>query len=183
MSKNYIEMLESELAAANMRIASLEEQVTKDELTGLGNRRGLNMYLPKALSNADRSSANLAVIAIDIDHFKRVNDVHGHSAGDAVLQRVARVIQSVIRTGDCAFRQGGEEMTVIATTTHEGATTLAEKLRAAVECIHDVNEIPVTISLGVTMAKGDDSEETLMERADKALYEAKDNGRNRVELA
>jgi diguanylate cyclase (GGDEF)-like protein len=155
---------------------------TLDELTGLGNRRGLNEHLSRALSQADRQQTDLTLIAIDIDHFKKVNDTHGHITGDKVLQRVATAIQHVIRGGDSAFRQGGEELTVLAVTTYRGAAILAEKLRNAVEISHNAGGVPVTISLGVAMARLGDTSEKLAERADAALYAAKNNGRNRVEL-
>lgn len=182
MSEERIKELEFELGAAYSRISHLEKMATLDELTGLGNRRGLNEHLGRALSQADRQQTDLTLVAIDIDHFKVVNDTHGHITGDKVLQRVADAIQRVIRAGDYAFRQGGEEMTVVAVTTFKGAAILAEKLRNAVECSHAAGEIPVTISLGVSMARLGDTSEKLAERADVALYAAKNNGRNRVEL-
>lgn len=177
-----IKELEEQLGAAYLRIGELETQMTQDELTGLGNRRGLNESLRKALSQADRNGSDLTFIAIDIDHFKAVNDTHGHDVGDLVLQRVANTISSVIRAGDYAFRQGGEELSVIATTSFKGAEILAEKLRAAVASSHERDEVSVTISLGVAMAHLKDTSEALSKRADEALYRAKDAGRNRVEL-
>jgi diguanylate cyclase (GGDEF)-like protein len=182
MDEERFKEMEFELGAAYSRISWLEKMATLDELTGLGNRRGLNEHLGRALSLADRQSSDLTLIAIDIDHFKDVNDTHGHIAGDKVLSRVAAAMQRVIRGGDCAFRQGGEEMTVVAVTTFKGAAILAEKLRNAVECSHTAGEPPVTISLGVSMARLGDTNEKLSERADAALYAAKNNGRNRVEL-
>jgi diguanylate cyclase (GGDEF)-like protein len=175
--------LQEQLGAAYERIRQLETLATLDELTGLGNRRGLNEHLAHALSAADRQQSDLTLVAIDIDHFKKVNDTHGHDAGDAVLQRVGAAIQRVIRAGDYAFRQGGEEMTVVAVTTFKGAAILAEKLRSAVETSHGTDEIPVTISLGVSMARLGDTSEKLAKRADEALYQAKAAGRNRVEIS
>jgi diguanylate cyclase (GGDEF)-like protein len=178
-----IKELEEQLGEAYLRISQLEALNLTDELTGLSNRRGLNTQLPKSLSQADRNGSDLTFIAIDIDHFKAVNDTHGHDAGDAVLQRVAKTISTVIRAGDYAFRQGGEEMTVIATTSFKGAEILAEKLRAAVAGSAERDEIDVTISLGVAMAHLKDTPEALMKRADDALYRAKLNGRDRAEVA
>jgi diguanylate cyclase (GGDEF)-like protein len=176
-----IEELEFQLGAAYARIRELEKLSLLDELTGLGNRRGLNAHLGRAVAQADRQHTDLAFVAIDIDHFKLVNDTHGHDVGDKVLQRVGRILQSAIRAGDYAFRQGGEEFSVIAFTSR-GAVLLAEKLRQAIEDGHQSNEVPVTISLGVSMARIGDTAERLTKRADEALYRAKESGRNRVEI-
>ncbi len=178
-----IKELEEQLGEAYLRISHLERLNLTDELTGLGNRRGLNQHLPKVLSQADRNGSDLTLIAIDIDHFKAVNDPHGHDVGDSVLKRIAKTIATVIRAGDYAFRQGGEEMTVVASTSHKGAQILAEKLRAAVADSAEYGHVSVTISLGVAMANLKDSPEALTKRADEALYRAKNAGRNRVELA
>lgn len=174
--------LEFELGAAYQRIGHLEKLATMDELTGLGNRRGLNEYLGRALSQADRQQTDLTFVAIDIDHFKKVNDTHGHGVGDSVLMRVAAVIQQVIRGGDAAFRQGGEEMSVVAVTSYRGASLLAEKIRSSVEDSHQSDDPAVTVSLGIAMARIGDAAEDLVKRADEALYKAKENGRNRVEI-
>lgn len=177
-----IKELQFELGAAYDRIRELEKLATLDELTGLGNRRGLNDHLARALSQADRQQTDLTFVAIDIDHFKAVNDTHGHDVGDAVLQRVADTIKRVIRAGDYAFRQGGEELSVVAVTTFRGAAILAEKIRNAIEDSHQSDEVPVTVSLGVSMARLGDTSEKLAKRADEALYAAKNGGRNRVEI-
>lgn len=182
MDDERIKELQFELGAAYDRIRQLEKLATLDELTGLGNRRGLNEHLTHALSQSDRQQSDLTLVAIDIDHFKSVNDTHGHDVGDKVLQRVAGAISRVIRAGDYAFRQGGEELSVVAVTTFKGAAILAEKLRHAVEDSAQPGDVPVTISLGVSMARLGDSIEKLSKRADEALYAAKNNGRNRVEL-
>ena len=178
-----IKELEEQLGIAYLRISELEKTNLTDELTGLSNRRGLNTQLPKSLSQADRNGSDLTLIAIDIDHFKAVNDTHGHDVGDAVLKRVAKTISAVIRVGDYAFRQGGEEMTVVASTSHKGAQILAEKLRSAVAESAEYGHVSVTISLGVAMANLKESAESLTKRADEALYRAKLTGRNRVEVS
>lgn len=177
--------MEFELGAAYSRISHLERLVTLDELTGLGNRRGLNSHLGRALAMADRQQTDLTFIAIDLDKFKKVNDTFGHFAGDTVLKGVAEAIQKAIRSGDYAFRQGGEEFSVIAQTTFRGSALLAEKIRVAVEGIYESDdEIPcfVSVSLGVSMARVGEVSDALVQRADEALYRAKRKGRNRVEL-
>jgi diguanylate cyclase (GGDEF)-like protein len=174
--------LEFQLGAAYDRIRELEKLATLDELTGLGNRRGLNEHLARALAQADRQQTDLTFVAIDIDHFKKVNDTHGHDVGDAVLQRVASTIERVIRVGDYAFRQGGEELSVVAVTSFRGAALLAEKIRQGIEDSHQTGVVPVTASLGISMAHIGDTVEKFAKRSDEALYRAKENGRNRVEL-
>lgn len=123
---------------------------------------------------------------VDIDHFKNVNDTHGHGVGDAVLAEVAATVRSQTREIDVVARYGGEEITVIApeTTLLEGAA-LAERIRATVECLlvkHDGAEVRVTVSIGCAEFSGaDSSSEALVQRADAKLYAAKGSGRNRVE--
>lgn len=177
-----IKELEYELGAAYDRIKHLEKLSTVDELTGLGNRRSLNRHLAQALSQADRQQTDLTFVSLDIDHFKQVNDTHGHDAGDAVLQRVAATLNRVIRASDCAFRQGGEEFSVISVTTFRGSAIFAEKIRLAIEDSHRGGEVPITVSLGVSMARIGDAAEKLVKRSDEALYKAKESGRNRVEI-
>ena len=181
--KEKIRDLEFELGAAYQRITHLEKLATMDELTGLGNRRGLNAHLSRELAQADRYKTDLTFVAIDIDHFKQVNDTHGHGVGDAVLMRIAEVLRQVIRGGDAAFRQGGEELSVVAVTSYRGAALLGEKIRATIESSHQRDNDPaVTVSVGVAMAGLGDTAEDLAKRADDALYKAKENGRNRVEI-
>lgn len=182
MDDDRIKELEFELGAAYQRINHLEKLATMDELTGLGNRRGLNEYLERSLSQADRHKTDLTFVAIDIDHFKQVNDTHGHGVGDAVLMRVAAVIKQVIRGGDAAFRQGGEELSVVAVTSYRGASLLAEKIRSSIEDSHQSDDPAVTVSIGVAMAGIGETAEKLAKRADEALYKAKESGRNRVEI-
>lgn len=174
--------LEFQLGAAYDRIRELEKLATLDELTGLGNRRGLNKHLSRALSQADRQQTDLTFVAIDVDNFKQVNDTHGHDVGDAVLQRVAATLNRVIRASDYAFRQGGDEFSVIAVIGFRGADIFAEKFRQAIENSHRDDEVPITVSLGVSLARIGDAAEDLVKRADEALYKAKENGRNRVEI-
>jgi two-component system, cell cycle response regulator len=174
--------LQDELRARN---AELEQLVTTDVLTGLRNRRFLSAELERAVSRARRHGLGLAVLLLDIDHFKRVNDEHGHAAGDEVLAAVAVRMGAALRTEDVLARWGGEEFLALAPDTGQvGAAVLAERLRAAVAAepvavLPDL-EIPVSISVGwTTFAHGDD-DQAMLRRADEALYEAKDAGRNAV---
>lgn len=160
-----------------------------DMLTGIPNRRLLQQTLRRDADRAMREHAAYAVLMVDIDHFKAVNDTHGHLAGDAVLRHVAHLLQARLRGQDMVGRWGGEEFLVLLpSTTREGAERLAQTLRANVSdapCHHDGVTLPVTVSIGVcadTLQPGDRAR-LLVDAADKALYAAKANGRNRVEHA
>jgi len=173
-----------DLEDANQRLRVL---ATTDELTGLLNRREALNRLAKAWANADRHGVPLSVIALDIDHFKRCNDTHGHAVGDMVLREIAHTMRDACRTTDELCRVGGEEFLVICTGTALDALAAAERLRSAVATTpirHGSSELTVTVSLGVaerapTMLTPDD----LLRIADEALYGAKAGGRNRVHAA
>ncbi len=150
-----------------------------DSLTGLGNRRLMDIMLPKSLARAVRFRKNLSVIMLDIDYFKKYNDTHGHVAGDKLLSDVGRIILGKTRDGDFSVRYGGEEfLMVLHETDLEGARLLAETLRKTFEA-----ELGITMSLGVAQYSDRLREdEKLIAAADEALYRAKENGRNRVEV-
>ncbi|MFT7775390.1 diguanylate cyclase [Roseateles sp.] len=176
----------AELQAAN---AALEHLATRDPLTGLHNRRSLDARLAEALALDRRyGAANGRVhglLLIDVDHFKQVNDVHGHPAGDAVLRRLAQLLQATLRISDVAARFGGEEFAVLLPELGGPleAVQAAEKIRAAVqaETFHGVGRL--TVSIGVSLAVPEDADvRSLIARADAALYEAKRGGRNAVVL-
>lgn len=164
----------------------LEEQLTMaatiDKLTGAFNRHTFEDLLDRERSRAQRHKSALSLIMADIDHFKKINDTHGHQTGDKVLQSVADIIRQSIRRSDMLGRWGGEEFMILAPeTTAVNATALAEKLRRNAEDCEFPLFNRVTISMGVTALQHDDSVETLIARVDAALYDAKHNGRNRVE--
>ena len=159
-----------------------------DALTGISNRRHIEYMLHVAVDEARRSHRELAVIMLDIDHFKRVNDSHGHPAGDQVLEQIVHVCQGALRQHDRLGRMGGEEFLVVLPDTDiEGGLQVAERLRACVAATRPVVggvELQLSISLGVAQLRAADTGATsLVRRADAALYHAKDNGRNRVEAA
>lgn len=179
-----------ELSEAN---AQLEVLAMTDALTGLANRRHFGDQLAHAATRAVDVGKPLALVLLDIDHFKAINDQHGHPVGDLVLRRVAAVLEDQVRGGDLLARVGGEEFAVLALDTDLAvASQLGERLRAAVEAASPVEAgrvaVPVTISVGVAIARvraGDllKTPERLLASADDALYRAKRNGRNRVEVA
>lgn len=156
-----------------------------DPLTGLPNRRAFRDDASATLISAQTLHRPCAMISIDIDHFKRVNDTHGHGAGDLVLRRVADIIKAPLRPEvDIAARLGGEEFAVLLPDTElPGARAFAEMLRHRVEhtvVIAGEGEIRPTISLGVAMVTSDGDLDDLIDRSDRALYAAKNAGRNRV---
>jgi diguanylate cyclase (GGDEF)-like protein len=164
----------------------LERKATTDALTGLYNRRYLYDLYPKLWSEAQRHGKQMTLVIVDLDYFKRINDRHGHVAGDQVLVHVARVMRDNCRVSDFLFRLGGEEFLVLTSGDDTGGQALAEKIRAALErepCRGDGQNIPVTASFGVAQAVSGDGLEGLSQvlaRADLALYSAKQAGRNRV---
>jgi diguanylate cyclase (GGDEF)-like protein len=158
-----------------------------DALTGLNNRREFDRVFAQEIARAQQSGQHLSLILLDIDHFKQINDRHGHQEGDRTLQQVARVIQvAPKRATDAAFRTGGEEFAILMSDTDKlGAMSLSESLRGVAERAQFLgpNE-PVTLSLGVATFPEDGHDPTsLMAAADRALYQAKRSGRNRVEAA
>ncbi|MBN9698328.1 MAG: GGDEF domain-containing protein [Zoogloea sp.] len=162
--------------------------VGRDVLTQLFNRRFLPSILKREIGLARRKEENFCVLMLDIDHFKRVNDEHGHDAGDRVLQQVAGQIMSHVRGGDFVFRYGGEEfLAVLAAIDEERAQAVAEKVRRRIAeldiPLSGERSIRVTVSIGVAANDGHPDYQRIIERADKALYSAKESGRNRVATA
>ncbi|WP_168012587.1 GGDEF domain-containing protein [Halomonas salinarum] len=167
--------------------AALQRLATTDSLTGLWNRRHFLQHLEQAFERYQRYGQSAAVILIDIDHFKRVNDSHGHAAGDRVIQYTSEVLSAWCRSLDIPARIGGEEFALLLTDTgEEGAYALAERIRYALEFLevpYDDMSLRMTASFGIAaMAPDDRHYEDGMRRADRALYAAKRGGRNRVEV-
>ena len=162
-----------------------ERLANSDDLTGLANRRCFNRRGAARLAGAGRKQ--IALLLVDIDWFKRVNDMHGHEAGDDVLCHVAQTLIHAAPDGALIARLGGEEFTVMCEiSSHAELTRLAEKLRRATEATHIIyhgEAIRVTISLGLAIARPGDTLSALLSRADKALYGAKDHGRNQFSVA
>ncbi len=159
----------------------------RDGLTGTANRTAYDETLEREIANSSRHNKELSLLVIDIDNFKSFNDNFGHAVGDKVLQAVAVEIKKSLRSSERLFRYGGEEFTVILSDTDgRVAALIAERLRNAIASLHIGDRSKhhkVTISIGATEFKNDDDSISLFERADEALYQAKNNGRNRVELA
>jgi len=175
------------LAHANMRLReSLREQSTRDSLTGLFNRRFVDEFLVRELARAERKARQLSMIALDIDHFKRINDSFGHAAGDAVLQKVGTILRAHVRDTDVASRIGGEEfLLLLAESPLPLAAKRAEDIRSAIceMSLKYKNEDlgRITASFGaVAFPDHGRTAEALIRAADKALYDAKHAGRNQV---
>ena len=158
-----------------------------DPLTGCLNRRAILERLDAELARARHDRKPLGVAMLDIDHFKSINDAHGHAAGDEVLCGLVRRLECEMRLSDMFGRIGGEEFLMLwSATDHDGIRIVAERIRVCVEQPFfpvGGGQFPVTVSIGVTTSDGDEPPETAMARADEALYAAKQNGRNRVESA
>lgn len=169
-----------ELAQAHERLRSL---ATVDGLTGLNNHRTFQQGFEQMIARARRANGPLCLLLIDIDHFKRLNDAHGHPFGDEVLRAVAQTIGRAGRTVDLAARYGGEEFAVILEGSDaEGGRRVAERIRSEIEGLRfDIESVRVTASIGLASLPSDaTSKAVLLELADKALYAAKHRGRNQV---
>jgi diguanylate cyclase (GGDEF)-like protein len=212
MSRSFGQMVESSLEreamakdlaelSDNLRLRNVQLQearrqladiATIDELTGLRNRRGANQLLETEISRSKRAATPLALIMLDVDHFKFYNDTYGHPAGDVVLQKVAEVLLSVTsRAGELAVRMGGEEfMLILPGSTGADAMRTAQKVQNEVLALaisHAASPVNncVTVSQGVVscIPRLHTSTEELIKAADEALYESKDDGRNRATLS
>ncbi|POR48859.1 diguanylate cyclase (GGDEF)-like protein [Paraburkholderia eburnea] len=163
-----------------------------DSLTGLPNRRYVEMRLEEELQRAARHAVSVACLFMDLDHFKKVNDTHGHAVGDRVLAAVGACIRAAVRLGETVARFGGEEFVAVLQGDCANANVVAERVRRAVEALvvrdNDGGEVPVTLSIGVAVMPGTTADKgaaarALIEAADGALYRAKRSGRNRVVFA
>jgi diguanylate cyclase (GGDEF)-like protein len=168
-------------------LAAAEALTLRDPLTGLANRRHLVEQAPRTWRQARREGLQVAAMVIDLDHFKQVNDVHGHAVGDAVLQSVARALAATVRPSDLLARLGGEELVVVGLVGDpREAGRLGERLRLAVAAARTGDGHAVTASIGIALTRPVDGEDAaaalwwLLDRADAAMYEAKQAGRDRV---
>jgi diguanylate cyclase (GGDEF)-like protein len=169
--------------AEQLRVAleTMERQAGTDALTGLANRRALDAALGAQSALARREGRPCAVLMLDLDHFKAINDTHGHAVGDAVLRACGERLRAQLRESDLCARYGGEEFVVLlAGAQHETAEEVAERLRASVSAAPLAAGVTTTVSIGTACHRPDDDAASLMARADAALYQAKRSGRDRV---
>jgi diguanylate cyclase (GGDEF)-like protein len=180
-----IKKLQDELKRSNEKLLELSNT---DHLTGLFNRRYMMEALDKEVQRSIRKGGTLSLIILDIDHFKRVNDDYGHQQGDAVLQKVALLLQKELRTYDCAARYGGEEfVAILPDSTLQESVFVADRIRQAVQGTRfdaPLDTLNLTVSLGVACFSQEHATtvDGFIKIADDALYRAKTNGRNRIEF-
>lgn len=164
-------------------IRELNRRAYTDPLTGLNNRHFLSERGAELFTLCSRYNHPISLMVIDADHFKAVNDTYGHDAGDEVLKNLAKTLTAVARSTDIVARFGGEEFIILLPETESaGAVQLAERVRSRIEKAgtSGADEIAITVSIGVASYNGGDDFDALFRRADKALYAAKESGRNRV---
>lgn len=174
-------------AQLHKAMTRLEEIAVRDELTGLFNRRHFLARLDEELARTERGGTRLHIALIDLDHFKEVNDVHGHQVGDLVLRKFADVAQRELRRSDVVARYGGEEFIALFAEGESGdIAQVLERLRIdfASACVRDINpQMTVTLSAGLAAWREGDTPDSIIQRADQALYKAKADGRNRLVVA
>ncbi len=169
------------------RLEELQEMAMHDPLTGIANRRFIEINLATRMEELKRYDFGFAVVFLDVDHFKQVNDTYGHQVGDRLLKMISTTIANSLRSFDIIGRWGGEEFVVLLVNPRPDALfALADRLRRLVENSELTNEngetIKVTVSVGATDAIQNDTVESLIHRADRLMYESKKNGRNRVSV-
>lgn len=180
-----------EVQDAELRIHSLEAQlqhlselVREDQLTGSLNRRGLDDVFERETARSDRRGTPLCAALLDLDDFKRLNDTHGHLAGDAALKHLVHIVKDTLRSMDVIARFGGEEFLILLPeTTVEAAVATMTRLQRELTkhfFLHENEKVLITFSAGVALRKPNETQESLVERADKAMYVAKKTGKNRV---
>lgn len=183
-AKKKREELEKNLKALEIEKTEYEKSSKEDPLTGCLNRAGFSSILMREQENLVKNDSPVSFVILDIDHFKHINDQYGHSVGDEVLVNLCKLIQSKIRNTDALVRWGGEEFVILCSDTPiQNAQFLAEKLRMAIENTQLIKQQQVTCSFGIAEMVAGEDPKRLSERADKALYASKENGRNRVTSA
>lgn len=179
--KLYEELIDArkELEAQAQTLLSM---AATDELTGLMNRRELNLRAPEIINQAKRYGHTMALLMVDIDHFKKVNDSYGHVEGDRVLKKLGQSLLTFGRQTDIIARFGGEEFIMLLPDTGAADVSLfTDRLHSLVSKI-EVNNTPITVSIGVTMSDANQNLQSLTKQADTALYKAKNSGRNKTEF-
>jgi diguanylate cyclase len=193
-SRDKMVLARQEVQDAELRIHTLEaklqhmsELVREDQLTGSLNRRGLDDVFERETARADRRGTPLCIAMLDLDNFKRLNDTYGHLAGDAALKHLVKIVKDTLRSMDVIARFGGEEFLILMPeTTVEAASNTMSRLQRELTkhfFLHDNEKVLITFSAGVALRKPNEDQATLVKRADKAMYTAKQTGKNRVVVA
>lgn len=166
------------------KVDDFRDQAYRDSLTGLNNRRYFDEIFDAYFTEFANAKLAFGLLTLDVDHFKRINDTHGHEVGDMVLKSIADCARNLTRENDVIARIGGEEFAIIVSfVTEQQLSGVAERFRSAIaklEISCETGTINPTISVGAVLSKGHDSTASIMRSADKCLYQAKDNGRNQV---
>lgn len=178
---------EAKIKDLEQKLEQMSEMVREDQLTGSLNRRGMDDLFEREADRADRRRTPLCVALLDLDNFKRLNDTHGHAAGDEALIHLVRIVKQTLRSIDAVARYGGEEFVIIMpdTTPEEAAQAMTRVQRELTTHFFTANEqrLFITFSCGVALRKPHETQDALIRRADQAMYEAKRTGKNKVVLA
>lgn len=189
VQSSHQELLETRkcLTAIQEELVETRQLLNEDALTGALNRRGLDQTLHREIARAERTRTAMSVAMVDLDHFKRVNDLHGHDAGDRMLVHFTGLIRSVMRKSDALARFGGEEFTLILPETDaRGAHKLLERLREVqrqTPLLYEGKSLALTFSAGIATLQAEDNGALILRRADMALLAAKDAGRDNIQIA
>jgi len=175
---------ESRVRQLEAELEHVSEQVREDQLTGTLNRRGLDDAMQREISRAQRKRTPLCVAILDLDNFKKLNDTYGHQAGDDALIHLANVVRKTLRPTDTVARFGGEEFVIVfAETDEKQAVEAMRRLQRELTkrfFLHDNERLLITFSAGVALLKANETQDGILARADKAMYQAKLQGKNRV---
>jgi diguanylate cyclase len=178
---------EERIHALEAKLQHMSELVREDQLTGSLNRRGLDDVFERETARSDRRGTPLCAALLDLDDFKRLNDTHGHQAGDNALKHLVKIVKDTLRSMDVIARFGGEEFLILLPeTTIEAATATMTRLQRELTrhfFMHENEKLLITFSAGVALRKEGEDQASLVGRADKAMYEAKRTGKNRVVVA
>ena len=189
VESSHQELLETRQALTRMQeeLVETRQMLNEDALTGALNRRGLDMTLAREMARALRLKSPLTLAMLDLDHFKKINDIHGHEVGDLMLMHFTNLMRSVMRKSDALVRYGGEEFTLILPDTDSrGAHFVLGRLQhmmARTPLTYEGKKITATFSAGIATLKTDENGHCLLRRADEAVYAAKKAGRNAIRLS
>ena len=186
-ARKQAEQAEERVRQLEAELEHVSEQVREDQLTGTLNRRGLDDAMQREVSRAQRGNSPLCVAVLDLDNFKKLNDTYGHQAGDSALVHLANIVKKTLRPTDIVARYGGEEFVILfSDTSIDPAVDTMRRLQRDLTkqfFLHDHERLLITFSAGVAVLKPGETQDSIFARADKAMYQAKLQGKNRVVAA